>query len=242
MATDLPRIVQIFAERLHSILGADLLAVYLGGSFSTGDFVPSASDYDLLVVIAHELTPAQSGRIAALHEELGRTEVEGHLLEGDYVSAGVLVPEGTSRPTPWFRGSSLRKPEHMLSADNIANMRRDGVVVVGPPPATLLPDAGPELVRAAVREMLAEEPDANTELAAARELLDVARSLSALETGEPTSRAAGLRWAMRSMDTRWRPALLRAEEVRNGAAIDPGDQTLRRALRELRVSLGLDAS
>lgn len=239
MATDLPRVVQIFAERLHSILGDDLLAVYLGGSFSTGDFLRGASDYDLLVVIAQELLPAQSEQIAALHEELGRTEAEGHLLEGDYVSAGVLVPKGTSRPAPWFRGSSLRTAEHMLSADNIANMRRDGIVVLGPPPASLLPDVGPELVRAAVRMMLAELPDSTTELAAARELLDVARSLSALETGEPTSRAAGLRWAMRSMDARWRPALLRAEEVRNGATADPGDQTLRRALRELRSSLGL---
>lgn len=239
MATDLPRVIRVFAERLRSILGDDLLAVYLGGSFSTGDFVRGASDYDLLVVIAQELTPTQRGRIAALHEELGRSEAEGHLLEGDYVSVGVLVPEGTSRPAPWFRGSSLREAEHMLSADNIANMRRDGVAVLGPPPASLLPDAGPELVRAAVRAMLAEEPDASTELAASRELLDVARSLSALETGEPTSRAAGLRWALRSMDPRWRRPLLRAEEVRSGAKVDPGDQTLRRALRELRGSLGL---
>jgi hypothetical protein len=230
----------VFAERLRSILGDDLLAVYLGGSFSTGDFVSGASDYDLLVLIAAELSPSQSERIVALHEELGRTEAEADLLEGDYVNVSVLVPEGTSRPAPWFRGGSLRAAEHMLSADNIANMRRHGVAVLGPPPASLLPDVGPELVRAAVKEMLAEDPDASTEHAAARELLDVARSLCALETGEPTSRAAGLRWAMRSMDARWRPALLRAAEVRNGAKVDLADETLRHALRELRGSLGLE--
>lgn len=215
------------------------MGVYVGGSFSTGDFVANVSDFDLLVVVDDELTPALVERLTAYHAQLRGSGDESMRLEGDYVPLRWLVPEGTSRPVWWFRDGALRPPEFMLSADNIANLRRDGVAVYGPPARTLLPEVTAEQVRAAVRTMLADEPSVETEGDAARELIDVARSLSALDSGEPTSRSAGLAWAHRRMDPRWHPALRRAAEVRAGASVDPSDDTLRRALASLRSSLGL---
>ena len=215
------------------------MAVYLGGSFATGDFMEGASDYDLLVVTARELGDDEVARLRDYHERLAREDPRSLLLEGDYAPLDALVPEGTRRPAWWFRRGELRSPEHMLSADNIANMRDAGIVLFGPPPSELLPAVTAEHVRAAVREMLAEEPDLSTESSAARELLGMARSLAALQTGRPTSHAAGLSWALDHVEERWRGALRRAAQVRAGAPSDEHDEVLRRAARAWRAHLGL---
>jgi hypothetical protein len=103
----------------------------------------------------------------------------------------------------------------------------------------LLPLVAPDQVRAAVRDMLAEHPEVTDERSAAKELLDVARSLAALETGRPTSHAAGLRWALANVDAKWLDALRHAADVRAGAAVDARDDRLRAALSAWRRSLGL---
>jgi len=224
---------------VRRILGVDLVAIYLGGSYALGDFVPGASDYDLLVVTARDLTDDDVARLRAYHADLARRDPESLQLEGDYAPRDALVSAGTTRPVWWFREGSLREPDFMLSADNIMNMRDVGIALVGPSPRELLPDVTEDDVRAAVREMLVETPDASTERAAAGELLAVARSLAAIETGRPTSNAAGLRWALASVDPRWHEALRRAAEVQRGAPVDESDDRLRRVLSEWRASLGL---
>jgi predicted nucleotidyltransferase len=224
---------------MRRLLGKDLIAIYLGGSYATGDFVPGASDYDLLVVTAGEPTADQVARLRAYHADLARRDPESLLLEGDYDPIDALVPEGTTRPVWWFREGALRGPEFMLSADNIMNMRDVGLVVVGPTAREVLPPVTQDQVRAAVREMLAEEPDRSSERTAAREVLGIARSLAALESGEPTSNAAGLRWALEHLDPKWHDVLRLAMAVRSGSVKASADR-LRRALDELRASLGLN--
>lgn len=197
------------------------------------------SDYDLLVIVARELDERRVARLRAYHAGLARDDRASLLLEGDYAPRDALVAEGTTRPAWWFRGGALREPEHMLSADNIADMRESGVVVLGPPPRDILPAVTPEQVRTAVREMLAEEPDLSSELAAARELLGIARSIRALETGAPTSNLAGLRWALAHVDPKWHALLRHAAELRAATAVDPRDARLRDAVRAWRAELGL---
>ena len=225
---------------MQALLGSDLIGLYLGGSFATGDFVPGVSDYDLLAVCARDLSDAHVGRLRTYHATLAVAEPESLRLEGDYAPRASLVAEGTTEPAWWFRDGALQQPEFMLSADNIANMRADGIALYGPPPRELLPVVTPDDVRAAVRNMLAEAPDASSERAAAHEILGVARSLAALETGTPTSNLAGLRWALTHMERRWQDVVRRAAEVRGGAAVDESDDHLRRALVDLRRSLHLD--
>ncbi|HEY6959012.1 MAG TPA: aminoglycoside adenylyltransferase domain-containing protein [Candidatus Limnocylindria bacterium] len=228
-----------YATELRDVLGDFLIAIYLGGSFATGDFAPGTSDYDLLVIVAGGLTAQRVSRLRALHAELAGQDAESLLLEGDYVPRDDLVPEGTTRPAWWFRAGSLQPPAFMLSADNIANMRDEGIAIIGPSAPLILPRVTAEHVRAAIRDMLAEKPEVSNERDAAKELLDIARSLAGLETARPTSHAAGLRWALEHVDRRWHAVLRRASEVRGGAACDGDDDTLRRALAAWREELGL---
>jgi len=196
------------------------------------------SDYDLMVVTAHDLDAETVIQLRSYHHDLARSDTDSERLEGDYVPQGWLTAAGATKPTWWFREGALRDPAPMLSADNIANLRADGIAVFGPEPAVLLPPVTPDQVRAAVREMLADTPDTASERSAAKELLDIARSLAALESGRPTTHTAGLRWALTNVDARWNDVLRRAVAVRAGAPTDANDDRLRGALDAWRASLG----
>jgi hypothetical protein len=230
--------VREFARRLEQVFRSRLVGVYLGGSFSTHEWRPG-SDYDVVVILTEEPTKEDVDGLRTLHATLAREDPQSLLLEGDYIALGTLVPEGTTRPAWWFRKGSLRDPLVMMSADNVANLGRDGIAIIGPPAASVFPEVSADQIRSAVREMMAEEPDRSSENSAAREILDLARSLRALESGEPSSRAAGYEWALRSLDARWREVLTRAVVVNAGGSVADDDDTLRRALVDIRRSLGL---
>lgn len=233
-----PPIVVTFTDRLHDLMGERLLAVILGGSWSMGDFVDGRSDLDLLVVLSDELSPRDVDRLGRLHDALQVEEPDASQLEGDYVPREWLTAIGSTRPVPVFRHGKLQsRPEMMLSADNIANMRLDGIAVYGPRPADVLPEVTPDEVREAVRAMLREQPAAATERAAAEEILDLVRSLGAIETGSPTTKSDGVRWALEHVSSRWHPLVLRADEIRRGSPANEDIRTLRRALADMRAEL-----
>jgi hypothetical protein len=234
----IPEVVGVFAGRLHELLGERLVGVYLGGSLVMGDFIEGSSDYDVLVVVSVDLSSADLGRLAALHDRLMDELPDAIRLEGDYVPREALRPVGTSRPVPFFRQGRLQpEPESMLSADNIANMRQHGISVVGPAPASFLPEVSAEQIREAVRQMLREIPECPTEQTAAREILDLVRSYRTLETGAPETKSEGLRWGLVRLDPPLHPLLRRADAVRRGASVAADDRTLRDGLREIRAAL-----
>jgi len=123
----------------------------------------------------------------------------------------------------------------MLSADNIANMRQDGIV--GPAPASVLPKVGAEQIREAVRQMLREIPECASEQEAASEVLDLVRSYRALETGAPATKSDGLRWGLLRLDSALHPLLRRAAAVAACALVAADDRTLRDGLDEVRAAL-----
>lgn len=232
----LPPVVTALAEGLAATLEGRLLAVYLGGSASMGDWVAATSDYDVLVVTEGELSPQDLAAVRLLHERLLEAYPDATRLEGDYAPRHLIVPQGTLAPAPEVREGcfSPDSEEVMLSADNIANMRLHGIPAHGPPPRELLPEVTREDVRAAVREMLSDVPESClTEAEAAGEILDVARSLAALESGEPTTKGRGAAWALGHLDPRWRPAISLALGVRNGESAPEAERTLRDALSEM---------
>jgi hypothetical protein len=200
-----------------------------------GDFVEGSSDYDLLVIVADDLSSNDLAALAAFHDSLVSEFPEAIRLEGDYVPRGDLRPEGTSKPAWFFRRGQLQSaPALMLSADNIANLRYAGVAVVGPPAATVLPDVTPAQVRTAMRAMLEEIADLPDEQTAAHEILDLVRSYRALETGMPTTKTEGLRWGLSILDPSFHPLLRHAEAIRRGAPVPPGERFLRQGVIDLR--------
>ena len=122
-----PAIVRAFGSALQQTLDRDLVAVYLGGSYSMDDFVPGFSDYDLMVIVDRPLAPVDLTRVASAHESIARLP-EFERLEGDYVPRDWLVSSGTTQPVDWFRSGRLQPGrEFMLSADAMSGVIPDEV-------------------------------------------------------------------------------------------------------------------
>ena len=207
------------ARGLRTILADRLIGVYLGGSASMGDFCEASSDVDFLVVTDGHLTPAESDAIDRLHDDLRQKTSYGVRLEGDYAPRDLLTPEGTVAPVPECRHGVFHPSaeEVMLSADNIFNIRHHGIPFFGPDPRQVLPPVGPEHVRVAVRAMLRDGPDhCDTPDRAAPEILDLLRSLCALERGVPVTKSDGATWGLVNLDARWQPTIRSALAVRQG--------------------------
>lgn len=234
----LPVVVMAFAESLRASLGDRLIGVYLGGSFSLGDFVANVSDYDVLVVVADPLLPPDLVALSALHERVLCAYPDAVHLEGDCAPRAWLTPEGTREAVPWFRGGRLQpQPAFMLSADNIANMGTAAIVVAGLPVSDVMPRVTPEHVRDAVRAMLEDIDACETEAQAADEILALLRSMRALETGAPATKSEGVKWALAHLDKAWHPLVKRADAVRRGSTPGPDEDTLRSGLDGLRALL-----
>jgi hypothetical protein len=206
---------------LSAILGGRLLGLYLGGSAGLDDFCEASSDVDFLAVTVGPLTAEDAAEIATLHDRLRHHEPYGDRLEGDYAPRDLLVPEGTLAPVPLCEHGVFSQDvqEIMLSADNIMNLREDGIVFFGPDPHVLLPPVTADQVRAAVRAMLADGPGhADTPERAASAILNLVRSLCALERGRPCTKSAGARWSFDHLDPRWHPSIRSALAIRRAQA------------------------
>ena len=231
-----PAVVTLLASRLRALLGDQLVGIYLGGSFAMQDFAPATSDYDVLIVTSRDLTDAQLDGLERLHTTLLRDDPDARRLEGDYAPQDQLIPQGTRNPVPGIRdGQFIRSPEEvMISADNIACMYYWGINVYGPPAKDVLPCATPADVRAAVSAMLAEtSADEPTEQDAATAVLNIARSPFSLTSGMPATKTSGAAWATAHLPERYASHLQRALAIRNGAAVEPDDRTLRTELQDL---------
>jgi hypothetical protein len=229
--------LQLLADGLHAILGDRLVGVYLGGSLSLGDYCAASSDLDFLVVTRGALDPEDSLAVGLLHKDLLKRDPDtAGRLEGDYAPLEVLVPEGTTEPVPGCeRGKFLPKVgEIMLSADNIANMRADGITFFGSSPADVLPPVTPEQVRDAVRAMLAGGlGPCETPVQIAAELLGLLRSAYALEHGVPVSKSEGGRWGLEHLPSGWHRAIAAALAIRCSAPTPDEEAALLAVVPEL---------
>ncbi len=74
-----------------SVLGQNLVGLYLYGSLTTGDYDPNVSDVDLLVVIAKDFDNQVFGQLNRSHQALVQAAPQwNERLEIAYVSAEAL--------------------------------------------------------------------------------------------------------------------------------------------------------
>lgn len=224
------------ANGLQSILGGRLVGLYLGGSLALGDFCEASSDLDFLAVTDGALSPEDLLAVGMFHGELAERHPIAIRLEGDYAPREYLVADGTTVPVPGCeRGVFLPKVgEIMLSADNIYNMRENGIAIAGPHPRDLLPEVSPDQVRRAIRLMLADGPGScDSPEEAADGILNLCRSLCALQSGIPTTKSAGALWAQEHLDHRWGPIVDKAMAIRYRGHATSADGDLCKAVRDL---------
>ncbi|WP_420110922.1 aminoglycoside adenylyltransferase domain-containing protein [Pseudactinotalea sp.] len=162
MTTPPEQLLDRLADEIAAALGAELLGLYVHGSYTAGDFEPSRSDLDLLAVLREEPTATTLELVRPLH---ARTAVDhpawADRIEVDYLAATTLATLA-ERPGPMIR-ISPGEPLHLFEATrhylfNVASARA-GLALRGPCPTAVVPPVSAASLHAVVREHAASWPE-----------------------------------------------------------------------------------
>jgi predicted nucleotidyltransferase len=151
------RLLTGLVESVRDVLGEDLLGMYLYGSYVSGGFDPGVSDLDLVVVTSQEPEEFDLDALGRVHGAFVSANPDWtDRLEIVYISQAALASFRTSDAR--LAVISPGEPFH-LRDDRVVEwlqnwylIRETGVVLFGPPAASLVPPISmAEFVAAAAR-------------------------------------------------------------------------------------------
>ena len=140
-------VVTHFADAVHGFVAG----LYVAGSVASGDYRPGVSDIDAVALVDRAPRPALRRVLVETHERLIRTVEGADGLHCVYV-ARPGVEDLSYRHWTWAFGELFRRP---LGGIARAELLAEPVVVVGPPPSSLLAPLSESALRDAARAELA---------------------------------------------------------------------------------------
>jgi hypothetical protein len=218
---DLNAVLDQLVSGTQAILGANLIGVYLQGSFAVGD-ADQHSDVDFLVVVHQPLSAAE---VLALQELHGRIYDQpcnwAKHLEGSYFPGDLLRWGDPAHTKLWFLDNTSRVLEPSDHDNSLVvrwQAREHGIALVGPDLKTLIDPIPPENLHCEVRAVM---QDWGAEIISGRYSIDnrwaqpfavisYCRMLQTLETGTIQSKLAAVRWGLEHLDPRWTDLIQRA--------------------------------
>ena len=229
-----PTVAPILAALLASLretLSERFVGLALYGSLASGDFDPTTSDIDFLVITGGELPDALIPALEAMHARLWVSDDPwAHKLEGSYLPQAALRryhPDDPARPTVnEGRFYLARHGQDWIIQRHI--LREHGVTLAGPNLRDLIDPVPASAIRHAVRDNLLTwwRPmlDNPARLASAEyqayAVLTMCRALYTLEHGDIASKPASARWALTALAPRWRNLIAQAADWRPGQPFD----------------------
>ena len=201
-------LLAVLVSSIRAVLGDDLVGIYLYGSYVSGGFDPGVSDVDLVAVTARDADQIDLAGLERLHGDIVS-------LHPDWTDRVEVVYIGRSALRS-FRTSAARlavispgEPFH-LRDDRVVEwlqnwylVRETGVVLFGPPAASLVPPITmSEFVAAAARyadQISHQSLVEATAGARAYAVLTICRALRTVETGTHGSKQEGADWARERM-------------------------------------------
>lgn len=216
-----------------AVLGADLVGVYLVGSFALGD-ADEHSDVDVLVPVARPLSTGQEVGLRALHAALPAPE--GHWnreLEGSYPPVAELrTLDGRGRRWLYVdRGATeMEWSTHCNTLEHRWTLRHHGVALAGPPSSEVVDELPPGALREEMRAQIPGLMDGlgtwvDVERVAWGQRYAVAtlcRMLHSVATDAVASKRASLLWAAQELAPEWRTLIGSALDGR-ALGWDPDD-------------------
>jgi predicted nucleotidyltransferase len=225
---DVNEILNLLLTDAKNILGGQFVGMYLYGSLSSGDFNPTSSDIDFLIVTQDILPEETISELETMHNRIWKTGLKwAAKLEGSYVHKDLIRRhdlEGTPCPTVnegrFYvdrRGSDWIIQRHVI--------RETSVVLDGPDPKKLIDFVSPDDIRNAVMEILHEwwfpmlgNPSWLRDKATgdrAFAVITMCRVLHALEHGTIVSKPKAIQWARTQLTDSWIKLIDKAVAVSN---------------------------
>lgn len=198
---DIQSALSAFRDGVRAALAAKLIAIYVNGSLTMGDFEPASSDLDFLVVVREPLTLDEISRLEGLHRRLADESTWGARLEGEYPVQAQLRPAGIEGPAVTVEPGEGLLPDvvNQFTAENVVAIREYGVTLYGPPPSEVLPLVDRATLDLALRDYLLDlaarpsgEDLASEELAS--DVLNLARCAFGLGEGRPCTKIEAAQW------------------------------------------------
>jgi predicted nucleotidyltransferase len=219
---ELNRVLRRLADGARAALGANLVAVYLQGSFALGEG-DEHSDVDFVALTRAELSDHETQALQELHGRLfdDGSEWARHL-EGSYAPVDLYRRVDPDRRPLLFLDNGARRlvlDPHCNSAVTRWVVRERGIVLLGPQPAELVDPVSAEDLereaRVALRDYAdwAPEPTDVGPMSRWKQpylVLTFCRILATIATGEVLGKKAAAAWADASLDPRWRSLVRRA--------------------------------
>ena len=150
--------VTLMRSAVLSVLGAQVLGIYLFGSLATGDFDAGVSDIDILVVTGDDLTETIGDDLRAMHNDLAATHPQWR----DRIEVIYVAAQGLSQ-FRWQRSplSVISPGEAFHTVDagrewlvNWYNVQQTGRVLYGSALGTLMPQVTVAEVQQELRHQL----------------------------------------------------------------------------------------
>ena len=207
---------------VRAILRDNFCGAYLQGSFALGE-ADEHSDVDFIVATNGEVTDEQHADLQAMHARIYALESPwAQHLEGSYVPKDLLRrvdPEHTQLPFLDNGASKLVLDDHCNTAVVRWVLRKHGLVLAGPDPASLVDPVAPEELRDEALRTI------GTYVGWAHEgamngwkqpylVLTFCRMLYTLHAGRVGSKRESAKWAIGALPPEWSPLIQRALDDR----------------------------
>jgi predicted nucleotidyltransferase len=238
--TPFPAVNQVLRDllsRIRHLLDEQFIGMYLYGSLAMGDFEPSRSDIDFVVVTDTHLPVPIVEELESMHLDLARKGSKWvRKLEGAYVPKTIIrrhAPEHPPVPTI-NEGSFYMAP---LGSDWVLQryvLRETEKSVDGPSLRRLIDPVGPGDLRAAILEiidqwwepMLADPSRLQDHGYQPFAVLSMCRSLYTMRESELGTKSAAAKWAIASLPAEWSSLIGHALRWGDGDDIESIERTL----------------
>lgn len=221
--------------RVRDILAEHFFGLYLYGSLAVGDFYPSRSDIDFVVVTRDHLPDTIIRELESMHMALAAGAKWQRKLEGAYVPIAIIQRhDATDRRVPTVNeGNFYMAP---LGSDWVMQrkiLRETESAVDGPSLRALIEPIGPEDLRTAVFDvidswwepMLADRSRLRDPGYQPFAVLSMCRSLYTVREGALASKTQAAEWAVATLPTEWSSLINHALQWGAGDEIESIDQT-----------------
>ena len=212
--SDLNEVLGELVHHVQTIVGANLVGIYLQGSFAVGDF-DCHSDVDFIVVIREPLSEAVVAALQVMHGRIYDLDVTwAQHLEGSYFPQAVWQDLKRCGELLWYLDNGSRQliqSDHCNTVVVRWTVREYGLALVGPAPSTLIASIPITTLRQEVwetmtrwgQEIVAEPDRYNNRFYQSFIVLSYCRMWQTFYQGTLESKRAGAAWAKTQLASVW---------------------------------------